>query len=172
MRTLVVALIGVVAFASGVMLGFKLDSDEATAMERGLPTEVEETRAALLAAARSGDYEALRPLVPESAFEYTFGGPVEGGPIAYWQQLERTTDERPLAALTAILELPYVLSRGYYVWPWAYTVENRADLSEHERDLLAPLGTPDELVFDGTGYLGWRAGFEPDGTWAFFVAGD
>jgi hypothetical protein len=24
----------------------------------------------------------------------------------------------------------------------------------------------------GLGYLGWRAGFEPDGTWAFFVAGD
>lgn len=169
-----VTLIGVIALASGVMLGFKLDSDEAAAppAASGVPTAVEQTRAELLAAAESGDYEALRPLVPESAFEYTFGEPVEGGPIAYWQTLERTTDERPLAALAEILQLPYVLSRGYYVWPFAYTVENRADLSKHERDLLAPLGSPDELVFDGTGYLGWRAGFEPDGTWAFFVAGD
>jgi hypothetical protein len=68
--------------------------------------------------------------------------------------------------------MPYVLSRGYYVWPFAYTFENKADLSAHERELLAPLGTPDELIVDGTGYLGWRAGFAPDGTWAFFVAGD
>ena len=173
MRTLVVALIGVVAFASGVMLGFKLDSEDVAAPAAGaLPVAVEESRAAILEAAQSGDYEALGELVPETAFEYTFGSPVEGGPIAYWQELERTTDERPLEALAAILELPYVLSRGYYVWPWAYTVGEKADLSEHERELLAPLGTPDELVLDGLGYLGWRAGFEPDGTWAFFVAGD
>ena len=173
MRTLVVALIGVVAFASGAMLGFKLDSEEVAApAASALPVAVEESWAAILEAARSGDYEALRELVPETAFEYTFGSPVEGGPIAYWQELERTTDERPLEALAAILELPYVLSRGYYVWPWAYTVGEKADLSEHERELLAPIGTPDELVLDGTGYLGWRAGFEPDGTWAFFVAGD
>jgi hypothetical protein len=172
-RTLVVALIGVVAFASGVMLGFKLDSEETAAPAASeLPTAVEETRAALLEAAQSGDYEPLRELIPGDGFEYTFGGPVEGGPIGYWQKLERTTDERPLHVLAAILDMPYVLSRGYYVWPWAYTVANRADLSAHERELLAPLGTPDELVLDGTGYLGWRAGFEPDGTWAFFVAGD
>ncbi len=174
MRTLVVALVGVVAFASGVMLGYKLDSDEspATSQPTALPAAVEAARIEILEAARSGDYEKLRALVPETGFEYTFGEPVEGGPIAYWQELERTTDERPLEALASVLELPYVLSRGYYVWPWAYGVENRADLSEHERALLAPLGAPDELVLDGTGYLGWRAGFEPDGSWAFFVAGD
>ena len=137
-----------------------------------LSADVEAARRALLTAAEAGDYEALRPLIPESGFEYTFGGPVEGGAIAFWQELERRTGERPLEALATILEMPYVLSRGYYVWPWAYTVANRADLSEHERELLAPLGTPEELVLDGTGYLGWRAGFEPDGTWAFFVAGD
>ena len=158
------------------MLGFKLDSERhgyaAPRREPELPAAVEETRAALLEAAESGDYEALRALIPDDGFEYTFGGPVEGGPIAYWQQLERETDERPLESLAAILEMPYVLSRGYYVWPWAYTVESARDLSEHERELLAPLGAPDELVLDGTGYLGWRAGIEPDGTWAFFVAGD
>ena len=174
MRTLVVALIGVVAFASGVMLGFKLDSDDTAAAPAatGLPAAVEETRAALLEAAESGDYEALRALVPSDGFEYTFGEPVTGGPIAYWQQLERETDARPLETLAAILELPYVLSRGYYVWPWAYTVASRADLSAHERELLTPLGTPDELVLDGTGYLAWRAGIAPDGAWSFFVAGD
>ena len=173
MRTLVVALIGVVAFASGLMLGFKLDtdSDADTATAQGLPAAVEETRAALLEAAESGDYEELRDLVPSSGFEYTFGSPVEGGPIAYWQELERTTDERPLETLAAILKLPYVLSRGYYVWPWAYATTSAEDLSPHERELLAPLGPLDSLVVEGTGYLGWRAGIAPDGSWTFFVAG-
>ena len=175
MRTLVVALIGVVAFASGLMLGFKLDSDEAgipNASAGGLPAEVEQTRAGLLAAAESGDYEAVAAYVPTTGFKYTFGDPVAGGAVAYWQELERTSEERPLEALAAILELPYVLSRGYYVWPWMYTVESSDHLSPHERDLLAPLGSPSELFPAGAGYYGWRAGFAPDGTWAFFVAGD
>jgi len=138
---------------------------------QGIPDAVETTRAALLAAAESGDYEELRPLVPER-LRYTFGSPVEGGAIAYWQELERTTDARPLETLAEILRMPYVLSRGLYVWPWAYTIESAADLSAHERALLAALGPVETLFPPGSGYLGWRAGIEPDGDWAFFVAGD
>jgi hypothetical protein len=172
-RTLVVALIGLVAFGGGVMLGYRLDSDDKTTatVEPGLPAAVEQTRAALLEAADSGDYEALRPLVSDT-FEYTFGSPVDGGPIAYWQRLEEETDERPLESLAAILRMPYVLSRGHYVWPWAYTVETSGDLSEHEVELLAPLAPPNRLFPAGSGYFGWRAGIAPDGSWAFFVAGD
>lgn len=140
--------------------------------ESGLPAAVEKTRAALLAAAESGDYEALRPLVPETAFEYTFGSPVQGGPIAYWQELERTTGERPLEALAEVLRMPYTLSRGLYVWPFAYDVAAIDDLTAHERELLAPLGPLESVFVEGTGYLGWRAGIQPDGTWIFFVAGD
>ena len=103
---------------------------------------------------------------------YTFGNPVEGGPIAYWQELERTTGARPLETLAEILRMPYVLSRGLYVWPWAYTIESADDVSPHERELLAPLGPVATLLPPGSGYLGWRAGIEPDGDWAFFVAGD
>jgi hypothetical protein len=138
----------------------------------GLPSAVEEKRDALLTAAESGNYEALRPHIPDEGFTYTFGGAVEGGPIAFWQELERTTDERPLETLAEILQMPYTLSRGIYVWPWAYTVASASDLSEHERELLAPLGPPSRLFVEDTGYLGWRAGITPDGTWVFFVAGD
>jgi hypothetical protein len=173
-RTLVVALIGVVALAAGVMLGFKLDDGEAqaTAASSGLPASVEETRLELLRAAESGDHDALRELITDSGFEYTFGGPVPGGPVAHWQELERTTDERPLEALAAVLRMPYVLTRGFYYWPWAHTVASSDDLSPHERELLAPLGPPSELFPEGSGYFGWRAGIAPDGTWVFFVAGD
>lgn len=177
MRTLVVLAIGLVAFGSGVMLGFKLDSEAdgaaTTESSSGLPAAVEATRAALLAAAESGDYETVRRFLPaEGEFRYTFGGAVPGGPIAYWRRLEQERPERPLETLAAILKLPYTLSRGYYVWPFAYDVAGLADLSPHERELLAPLGSLDRLFFADTGYLGWRAGIAPDGTWAFYVSGD
>jgi hypothetical protein len=188
-RALLIAT-GVVILAAGLAGGFGLAeiAEETTTVTEtttdtltttattetvaGIPPAVETTRAELLAAAESGDYEALRPLVPESGFEYTFGGPVEGGPVAYWQELERTTDERPLEALAAILKMPYALSRGFYYWPWAHTVGRAVDLSPHERELLAPLGAPTELFPEGSGYFGWRTAISPDGKWVFFVAGD
>ena len=138
----------------------------------GLPAAVDETRAGLLAAAESGDYQALQPFIRSTAFKYTFGEPVDGGPIAHWQNLEQTTDQKPLEALADVLRMPYTLSRGVYYWPFAYDVASIHDLTAHERELLAPLGPLATLFPPGTGYLGWRAGIEPDGDWAFFVAGD
>lgn len=188
MRLVALLAVAILAGAGGGVLGYVLGtrgeetvtvtstetrtetSTETTPL--GLPDPVAETRAALLAAAQANDYEALRPLIPESGFEYTFGGPVEGGPVAYWQELERTSGTSPLDTLETILELPYVLSRGFYVWPWAYVVEDASELSAHERELLAPLGPLETLVLPGTGYLGWRTGIAPDGTWTYFVAGD
>ena len=142
------------------------------AVPPGLPGAVEKTRRALLAAAESGDYEEFRSLVPQAGFEYTFGSPVQGGPIGYWRELERTTGQRPLEALAQVLRMPYTLSRGLYVWPFAYDVASLADLTTHERELLAPLGPLDSVFVEGTGYVGWRAGIRPDGTWVFFVSGD
>ncbi len=133
----------------------------------GLPQPVAETHAALLAAAESGDYEALRPLLP-AQFSYTFGGRVAGGPIAYWRRVETESDERPIEILARILRMPYTLSRGTYVWPFAYD-KQPDELSAHERQLLGDLA---DAFGAGSGYLGWRAGIEPDGTWSFFIAGD
>ena len=138
----------------------------------GLPAAVDKTRADLLAAAESGDYAALRPFIRSTAFAYTFGDPFPGGPIAYWQNLERTTDQKPLEALAEVLKLPYTLSRGIYYWPFAYDVASVDDLTTHERELLAPLGPLDSIFVEGSGYLGWRAGIEPGGTWVLFVSGD
>jgi hypothetical protein len=134
----------------------------------GLPAPVAATHAELLAAAKTGDYEALRPLVPTDQFSYTFGLPSEGGPIAYWQQVEEDSGERPIDVLARILELPYTLYRGTYVWPFAYDKQPE-DLTPHERKLLGDLA---DDFGAGSGYLGWRAGIEPDGTWSFFIAGD
>jgi hypothetical protein len=133
----------------------------------GLPEPVNATHTALLEATRSNDYEALRPLIPDE-FSYTFGGPVEGGPIAFWKQVEQESAERPIEILGRILELPYTLYRGTYVWPFAFD-KQPDELTEHERELLGDLA---DNFGAGSGYLGWRAGIEPDGTWTFFIAGD
>jgi hypothetical protein len=132
----------------------------------GLPAAVERTRAAVQRAATSGDYAALRRLVPRSGFTYSYGEPVPGGAIAYWRELE-ANGEQPLRTLAQILELPYSLRQGVYVWPFAYGLP-RGELTGYERRLLGPL----VRSYAGDDYYGWRAGIRPDGTWLFFVAGD
>lgn len=134
----------------------------------GLPGPAAATHAALLQAARAGDYEALRPLVPEDEFSYTFGTPDPEGPIAYWQRVEEETGESPIAILEQILELPYTLSGGTYVWPFAYD-KQEDQLTDYERELLGDLA---DSFLPETGYLGWRAGITPNGRWQFFIAGD
>lgn len=141
---------------------------ETVAEPVGLPPEVAEMHAALLEAAESGDYEALRPLIPEDGFSYTFGEPPPGGPIEYWQQVEADSGESPIEILARILRLPYTLSAGRYVWPFAYD-KQEDELTDYERELLGDLAF---YTGAGSGYLGWRAGIEPDGTWRFFIAGD
>jgi hypothetical protein len=130
-----------------------------------LPAPVAEKRAALLAALRDGDPEAVAALADEP-FQYSFGGPYPGGPAELWRD-EAARGEDPLEVLEQILNMPYTLATGHYVWPFAY--DKTADtLTDYERGLLEPLRT----TFAGEGYLGWRAGFTPDGRWIFFVAGD
>ena len=138
-------------------------------MAAGLPEAVEAKRVAILEAARSGDADAVAALASDP-FNYSFGGPVEGGPAAYWRELE-ANGEQPLEALAAILELPYTLSSGIYVWPFAYD-KTEEQITEHERELLATLPADAATFIPGGGYLGWRAGIEPDGDWVFFVSGD
>jgi hypothetical protein len=130
-----------------------------------LPDTVEETRRGLLEAAESGDVEALEPFVTDR-LSYTFGEPVDGGAIEYFRQLEAEGQD-PLGTLAKLLQLPFTLAQGNYVWPWVYTVP-ATDLTDYEKQLLGEFADD----FAGTTYLGYRAGIAPDGTWIFFVAGD
>jgi hypothetical protein len=139
-----------------------------------LPDAVEVKRIAIAQAAANRDYAALARLLPAvGGFEYTFGGAVEGGPTAYWRRLEATTDEAPLESLAAILSLPYTKVRGLYVWPFAFDRDPKR-LTEEEVELLSTFATPREIQGwrEFGGYIGWRAGIEPDGDWVFYVAGD
>jgi hypothetical protein len=142
---------------------------ERAAAEEAPPDVVLGKRAAMLAAADAADYDALAELTDPNEFEYTFGRPVAGGPAAFWREAEeRGEDPTPADALAAVLRLPYTLSRGIYVWPFAYD-KTEGELTSYERSLLARLGPGGAF---GDGYVGWRAGIRPDGRWVFFVAGD
>ena len=78
-------------------------------------------RAAILAAAQARDYDALAELSDPQRFRYTFGEEVDGGPAAYWRRADASGEEpSPAEALSAILRMPYTLSHGLYVWPFAY----------------------------------------------------
>ena len=136
----------------------------------GLPVAVEQTHTALLAAADAHDEDALRGLIDPLAFRYTFGENVPGGAIEFWRKEKERSGTDPIDALAKVLRLPYVLSQGIYVWPFAYDKEP-GEMSEYERNLLRSAGLTSTDA-DGVGYLGWRAGIRPDGRWVFFVAGD
>jgi hypothetical protein len=136
-----------------------------------VPAAVDETRAAILEAAENEDYDALAALIPEEGFTYSFGGPVAGGPTAYWRDIEASED--PLRKLAAILEMPYTRAGDIYIWPFAYD-RDPASLTAEEREMLSTVVSEAELdqMAEFGHYLGWRAGIREDGTWVFFVAGD
>jgi hypothetical protein len=138
----------------------------------GLPAPVEAKRAAIAAAAASGDYEALTPLMAEQ-FSYSFGGQVEGGAIGFWRSLEREQDVRPIEILADLMRLPYTLFQGVYTWPFAFD-KRPTEMVPSESGLLKDVGGTDlsDDFFPDGGYYGWRAGIEPDGDWIFFIAGD
>jgi hypothetical protein len=156
--------------------GFQVvDGSNVAPPQLGLPARVARKRAEIWRAAKSGDYEDVADLVDPKGFEYTFGGPVPGGPAAYWRRVDQTTKERPIETLAAILELPYVHQpeHNLYVWPFAFT-RKASTLSPEEREQLAEAIGEDGLrAYEQLGdYLGYRAGIDSNGNWVFYVAGD
>jgi hypothetical protein len=92
-------------------------------------------------------------------------GPVEETRRAVREAAEER-DWDALGELTAGRNFSYTFGGGVAGGPTAWDPDG---LTEHERELLG------DLAYDfggGTGYVGWRAGIEPDGDWIFFLAGD
>jgi hypothetical protein len=154
-----------------------VEGGEIAPPQLGLPESVARKRAEIWSAAtaRPRNYATLAAHADPKDFEYTFGGPVPGGPAAYWRRIERTTTERPIDVLAAILELPYVYQpeSRLYVWPYAFT-RNATTLTIDEKGELADAIGEDALRLyeQSDNYLGYRAAIDLDGNWVFYVAGD
>ncbi|MGH2655304.1 MAG: hypothetical protein ACRDIZ_01155 [Actinomycetota bacterium] len=140
--------------------------------ELAIPARVAETRDAILAAAQARDFPALRALIPDEGFTFSFGG--ETDPITYWKRLESEGHEPVIGdILPMVLDTEPGFDRGVFVWP-AQAAEDPAEWDEQDIEALTAIHAEEDVrSFQDAGlYLGWRVGIERDGTWVFFVAGD
>lgn len=145
-----------------------------------LPEEVGRMRDLIIEACRSGDIEALRPLLGGGAegTQLTFAGSVSD-PIKTLKSFSGDDQGHEIMAiLLEVLEAGYVhLDPGepteLYVWPYFFAMPLDR-LSNPQRVELFKILTAgdfeDMKSFDA--YIFYRVGITPEGRWLFFVAGD
>lgn len=145
-----------------------------------LPEAVREKREALIAAAKTGDIEALRPIfaAQKTPPNVSFGDPED--PVDH---LKTTAGDgkglESLAILRDVLEAPYAAMDGgdgtiYYVWPYLAAMPDISALEPAQVvDAYRIMGQKafDEMA-DYGGWLYWRAFIDADGDLTAFVAGD
>lgn len=145
-----------------------------------LPDRVGAMREAILEAARSGDIEAMRPVLESNELmpNVSFGG--EQDPIMFWRESSPDgTGQEILAVLVNILSLPYVrtnpgTSNEMYIWPYLHTLDPAKLTPPQQVDVLRLMSPAEAKTMRevGSGYIWYRLGIGRDGTWHFFLAGD
>ncbi|EJM98815.1 hypothetical protein PMI41_04577 [Phyllobacterium sp. YR531] len=145
-----------------------------------LPFPVQKMHQLILEAAKSGNIDALRPLIG-SGDDVTMLSltEVDGDPLAYLKSQAGDPDgQEILAILVDVLESGYVhLDAGtadeLYVWPYffAYPLDKLDAKQKVEMFQIVTAGDYDEMKQFGT-YVFYRLGITPKGRWRFFVTGD
>lgn len=146
---------------------------------RELPEEVAATREALLAAARSGDIGALRPIFARQTVPPIVDGfePSDDAVDTLRLQSGDPEGREILAILSELLESGYVKigegSTTTYVWPYFAEVPLGELAPPHYVELYRVLTAVDveEMVRHGR-YMFFRVGIAPDGRIRYFSAGD
>lgn len=148
--------------------------------ETALPAKVRDMRLNIIKAAKTGDVEALRPLLGtgnnETQLRLT---DEEGDPIEYLKEI--SGDGEGLEILSILIDL---LNSGYvhldqgtdheiYVWPYlfAYPLDKLTKAQMVETYQIMTAGDF-EAMKDIGAYSFFRIGITPDGKWQFFVNGD
>jgi hypothetical protein len=147
-------------------------SETTTSSAVGLPGPVAEKRAAILAAAESGDYGALRAAVKPEVFLSDFGFGSEPDPAARWEEM----GPEPLEIMGALLRMPHAVRETnegtLYQWPIYDHNSEAGDISARDRELFLTIMSEDEvedLIPSEYGYTAPRLGILADGTWWFFI---
>lgn len=145
-----------------------------------LPAPVREMRDLIIAAAKSGDLEKLRPLIGSGADITRLSlGETDGDPIDYIRSVSGDGEgHEMLAILQEIMEAGYVrLGAGteneLYVWPYffALPLEGLSAPQRVELFKLVTAGDYNDMLEFGA-YIFFRAGITPQGKWLFYLAGD
>ena len=145
-----------------------------------LPKNVAQTRAALMAAAQSGDVERLRTLIMRQTNipVLTFGDTAE--PIEFLRSSSNDGEGRELLAIMIeLLEAPYSIVPAQdgepeiFVWP-AYATNDLQNLTSSELvevyKIVSHLDLEEMQLFGG--WYFYRVGIDANGEWRYFVAGD
>jgi hypothetical protein len=145
-----------------------------------LPAPVRELHEKLVAAAKAGLIEAVRPLLKtgEEPTQLSLAG-VDNDPITFLKSLSGDEGgQEILAILLEVLEAGYVhLSPGtpeeLYVWPYFFAVplDKLTDMQRVELFKLVTSGDYEDMKSFGA-YIFYRVGISPDGKWQFFLAGE
>ena len=145
-----------------------------------LPAPVQRMRELIVDAAKTGDIEALRPLLGTgiTRTRISIGGD-EGDPIDYLKAMSGDGEgQELLAILLDVLEAGYVhLDAGepteIYLWPYFYALPFDSLDGRQRVELFRIITAGDYMDMEAYGgYIFYRAGIGPQGDWKFFVAGD
>jgi hypothetical protein len=145
-----------------------------------LPKPVQRKREELIAAALTGDIEALRPIVEAQAAPPTvsYGGPDDAVDYLKTYSADGAGTE-PLAILLDLLNAPYAVfdpsgSEPSYVWPYLAVVPDLAALTPAEKVDAYRILTHEQFteLVDLQAWYYWRVYIGKDGDWQAFVAGD
>jgi hypothetical protein len=153
-----------------LMAGCQDDSDTA---QKELPDAVAETRSGILSAAKSKDYDAIRPLIDLEVFLSDYGfGRGQPDPVERWRRL----GPKPLETMGVLLRLGHTVRKKnegtLYQWPRFDPNSRAEDITPAERRLLRTIMTEPEvrtLIRPEYGYTAPRLGILADGTWWFFI---
>ena len=146
---------------------------------KALPKPVQDKRAALIEAAKSGDIEALRAIfeAQKTPVQVSFGDPED--PIGHLksESIDGNGVEL-LAILSESLEAPYAIigatsETPSYVWPYLAMVDLTKLTPAQWVDAyrILPRETAKDLVAMEAWYY-WRIFIDPNGDLGAFIAGD
>lgn len=145
-----------------------------------LPEPVRRMHGLIVDAARTGELEALRPLIGtgDGATRLSFGGDAPD-PLQFLREVSGDEEgQEILAILLEVLQAGYVhLDAGtaseLYVWPYffALPLDSLDKRQRVELFTLVTAGDYEDMRSFGA-YIFYRVGITPSGEWLFFVAGD
>ncbi|HOV05121.1 MAG TPA: hypothetical protein PLJ34_04510 [Hyphomicrobiales bacterium] len=144
-----------------------------------LPDRVRRTREQILEAAKTGDVEALRPVLEANEVPPTLSLGEIDDPIAFLKASSGDENGREvLALLIEVLEAGYVhvdkgTAQEMYIWPYFARLPLDKLTPPQQVELFKLLTAQDVRDMEDFGaYIFYRVGIGPDGTWHYFVAGE
>jgi hypothetical protein len=162
---------------AGTRPGQKI-SDVLTDVSR-LPAPVARMRARIIEAARTGDLDKIVTVMQTNETMPIFSFANERNPVAYWRaNYPESGGLEVLSILLEILDTGFVhvdagTPQDMYVWPYFAYVPLKELTSAQKVELFKVVtGSDYRAMQDFGGYIFYRLGIAPDGTWHFFVSGE